>query len=1079
MRVKRKLAITWVIVFFAVVVLWSMTDQVEAADRDIFGDWDITSGIAQVTDETIDVRGNVIVRSGATLKLTNCDLAINGSGNGDVGLDVREGGRLEVYNSVLYGNNGRATFELHSDTIIEGSTIHHIYGSGWDRGIVADGGTFSIKDSIVRDSNSDGMDLQTDTIIENVTISQVSNSNIYIVNWGADAAFTITVQDSHMIGTGATGYYIAGIFCSNYGSGEQVDLLVKNTRFDNIGRGVYFSSSSKLDISLEGNYFTSCNDGIVQSGQSTSGTVKVTGNTVDGEGESGSNGITLTLNPSITLTLTDNVVKNLGRGHLFNGPNTGYHTESFGIMDITNCDEGIVADRQSHLTIHNSTVTDISDTYGSFIANGGSTITVIDTEHRMGSGTISGGGSWIRAYTEVEILGARWKDGNAITKGDLILENLTQVEVARINLSQLAPQDVIGWELDSTGRRTSQYLYPALYEEGYGFRGERFDIWMPAAQSVELVDDYAPSLEIEVPADGTGYAVATLAASGTYDELGSGLLRLEYSLDGANPIPFTSYPDGTWILPLSNIPEGEHTLAFVPVDNVGNVGQSVTSSFWVDTVLPFIDLDPFEALVNTTNVSLSGSTEPLVSILLLEQSTDVEDDGTFQLNIALKEGDNYLALEFVDKAGNTNQTTIKISRDTIFPRLVITSPETDIWTSVRNINVEGITDDDVDLTVAGTDVPVVNSSFRRRVELESGTFTIHVTAADKAGNTAYGKVTLFVDWTPPVLFIVEPEESEVFIRESTFYLTGDVDDPTIDHVMVNDQSLPLTSGRFVKQFTLLEGTNEYHIHVVDAAGNTASALVVAIRDLTPPTYESDISAMGGELIYKEGNLYSTAPAVEVHLMLDELANVTVEGDVPHPATTDIRIRFDLQEGVNDLVLHIVDRAGNQANSYRERVIVDTTAPSITLYEPMPGDRTKEDTTIVHGVTQAGSTVTIDGTTVTLLTGGEFRHVVALVDGKNDFTIEVEDAMGNTNSTTFSILRDSEVTDPTTSTSGSTAMGFLAGLVVGILGMAAFIVVRGRRAEAPQAGPKAHDPSPKGEEPSEPSEEKGPSEWEEY
>jgi hypothetical protein len=321
--------------------------------------------------------------------------------------------------------------------------------------------------------------------------------------------------------------------------------------------------------------------------------------------------------------------------------------------------------------------------------------------------------------------------------------------------------------------------------------------------------------------------------------------------------------------------------------------------------------------------------------------------------------------------------------------------------------------------------------------------------------------TLHVDWTAPVLEIVAPEEPEVYVKESSIYISGDVDDPSIDHVMVNDQSVPLTSGRFVKQFTVLEGTSEFVITIVDAAGNSASAKVVVIRDLTPPKYESEITALGGELVYVDGKLFSTAPAVEVHLTIDEVSKITLGDTTELPMGTEVRQQYTLSEGINDIDIYIQDAAGNQAQTYSQRVYVDTIAPSLTVQSPQAGFRTKEDTVTIRGLTEEGVTLTLNGETVTVRSGGEFVHIVALVDGRNEFTLEAVDSMGNQNTSSLSVLREGDVTSAETSTTGATITGFVLGLVVGIVLMFAFIYVRGRGGGPDRGtpeGPSPPDPS---------------------
>lgn len=1053
MFTNRELFLAVVVLVLGTTLLWGLSDDAEAADREIFGDWIIDAGTTRVVSETIDVRGNVTVNPGGLLQLIDCDLAINSSVAGAFTLEVLSGGEIEAANSKIYGSNARIYIKFGSDATIDGCEISHIYGSGYARGIMCTGGTISLTDTVIRDSNYYGLYVQADTVLTNVTISQIMYSNIYVYNYGAVAPYTLTIDDSALIGSGSVSQYISGIYTYGFTQGEQADIIVRNTLFDNLYRGVYLYATGKVSAVVEDCTFERCASGIYS--YSTAGSFTLADNRVaNGSGDS-SVGIYLRMGSGVTYIMDGNIVDNVHLGYSFAGPFGGSYTTSIGYLKVTNSVQGIQADGRLTLTVHNSTLTGISDTFGSFIANDQSSITVIDTEHTKGSGTVDAT-SWIKAYTEIEILGAKWKDAQAIIDGFLILENTTQVEVARFNLSHLGAQDVAGWEVDSTGRRTSSYLYPALYIDGHGFRGDRFDIWNPVPQRVELVDDYVPAINVITPLPGAGFSSDTVVANGKYDEVGSGVDMIEYSLDGANYTPLTSWNEGWWSIPLSNVDDGDHDLDLRLRDRAGNVGEIVSVSFIVDTTVPFIDLDPVDELVNTATITISGTTEKLATLNVNGQVLHVEEDGTFMDGLALDEGGNTLLVSVVDRAGNVNTVTLTITLDTIAPELLITSPEDGIWTNARTVYVEGRTESDAVLLVIDSVVTVVDGTFRKMVDLEAGTFNVLVSATDPAGNTETAEIVLNVDWTAPHVTLVEPEEGEVYVRDSTLYMTGDVDDPTIDQVLINDQVVDLINGRFVEQFTILEGTTEFQVIATDAAGNIGTTKVVVIRDLTPPTYDANITALGGQLIYVGGDLYCTAPSVEVNIIISELSILTPGGGTALPAGTNMKVRFDLEEGMNVLEVYIVDIAGNQGQTYRQRVVVDTSEPTITMISPQPGERTKEDVATINGRTEEGAGVTINGESVTLLSGGEFRHIVALVYGRNDFIIEVEDAMGNSDSATVSVLREGEVQPPEVSSTGAAVGGFLAGLIVGVLVAVGFFVAKGRKTEADE---KAFRPEP--------------------
>ena len=123
--------------------------------------------------------------------------------------------------------------------------------------------------------------------------------------------------------------------------------------------------------------------------------------------------------------------------------------------------------------------------------------------------------------------------------------------------------------------------------------------------------------------------------------------------------------------------------------------------------------------------------------------------------------------------------------------------------------------------------------------------------------------------------------------------------------------------------------------------------------------------------------------------------------------------------------------------------------------------------------------------MSLRSGGEFRHIVALVDGRNEFTIEVVDAMGNNACTSVSILREGEVTTAEPSSTGSSLLGFVIGLIVGVMVAAAFFLSRDRRRglgevdEEPSGPPSPHEPPRPSAQPSPPPGTEEGGDWQEF
>jgi hypothetical protein len=1059
-----RLASALFLFIIAAALLVLNTDGAEAADMEFTDDWVISGTTVQVTDKTIDVIGNVTVRSGGVLKLYNSTLDIQCVVNGQFDLEVQSGGRLEAYDSTILGTGSYVDYWFRDNVVMVGCQVSHVNGAqsgGGTRGIMVAGGTVSMTDTTVSDCRYHGIYAQAPLNLDNVTVEDVENTNVFMSNWGASAGdFSVSIRDSTFNLATNGGWYVAGVYFGRWGGDPDMDLTLSGSTFSSGTQGVYISGGSNSDVVIDDCDFIDCEEGISMSTQTSSGDYTISNNRIDANDRADSVGLSLTVADDFAPTLTNNVVEEAHTAYALTGPWSGSATTRIGGLVVGNCTRGLVTDRTVHLTVHNSTFTHISGALDCFVADGGSTITIYDTEHPWGSGTVADANSWIRAHIDIGILGAKWKNGGSIARGEVVLENITKYEVARFNLSNVRPQDMVGWEVTNTDRRTSLFLYPAMYIDGHGFRGERMDLRTYRPSIVELVDDRVPSLDIASPGDGDAFNVTTVLAGGSIDELGSGTDMIEYSLDGGLNTILTTWTGTRWDLALTSLSEGWHNLTLRPRDKVGNQGDTVYVRFYVDTVVPFIDLTPPPELVNTSTVLLEGLTEPGVDLTVNGIKYYVTKEGRIAVDLDLQEGDNAFEVHVADLAGNSNSSWVFVTRDMTFPDLTITAPEPDEWTNERSVYVEGTAEDRTVLTVNGGIVDVINGTYRRRVDLDEGNFIVTVTCTDPAGNTAVKTRLILVDWTPPTLDIVEPETSEVYVRESSVYISGDVDDPTIDHVMVNDQSVPLTNGRFVKQFTVLEGITEFVVTVEDAAGNGVSERIVVIRDLTPPSYESTITAIGGELLVKDGDQYCTASAVEVFITTNEVSTFSLGGNMELAQGTEVRHRFELIEGANTLEVYISDVAGNQAQTFRQTVEVDTTAPIIDVQSPQPGYRTKEDTVTIHGFTEMGTTLTLNGETVNVLSGGEFRHIVALVEGRNEFTLDVEDAMGNSNSASLSVLRDSGVTTGETATTGSTTTGFVLGLVVGIVLMAAFVYVRGRGRgpdDEPPGGPRPPEP----------------------
>ncbi|UCC93505.1 MAG: hypothetical protein JSW25_02230, partial [Thermoplasmata archaeon] len=564
-----RLAFALFLFIIAAAVLIATGEGTEAADIEHTSDWVISGETIILTDKTIDVVGNVTIQAGGVLELYNCTLDIQCVVSGQFRLEVMASGRLEAYDSTIQATGSRMDVLFHDDVLIEGCTIDHVRGGSTSvRGITIDGGTASFKDTWINDSNYHGLYVLAGLNLDNVTITNITYAHVYLYNWGASAPYSVSISNSEFVGDGSASSWRAGVMLYTFQSGEDVDVTIADTTFRECYRGVYISTTGKGSADVQRCTFIDCRQGISMSWSTSSGTHVFKDNTVTADGTAGTVGLILTYRTNWGPVVEDNVVRDVYTGYIVNGRWNTPQTVSIGNLSVSDCTQGLISEQDIQLTVHNSSFTRIASSLECFVARNDSTITIIDTDHPWGSGTVESASSWIKAYTDVEIRGAKWKDGASIGQGFLVLENTTQFEVARFNLSDLRSQDVAGWEVTSTDRRTSLYLYPALYDGGHGFRGERIDMRTYTPSVVELVDDVAPSVVIDEPRNDEGFATDSVVARGTYSELGSGVDMVQYSLDGGDFLPLMTWSDDKWTMPMSFLVDGEHTLALRALDKV-------------------------------------------------------------------------------------------------------------------------------------------------------------------------------------------------------------------------------------------------------------------------------------------------------------------------------------------------------------------------------------------------------------------------------------------------------------------------------------------------------------------------------
>ncbi|MCP4217072.1 MAG: hypothetical protein GY765_20660, partial [bacterium] len=134
------------------------------------------------------------------------------------------------------------------------------------------------------------------------------------------------------------------------------------------------------------------------------------------------------------------------------------------------------------------------------------------------------------------------------------------------------------------------------------------------------------------------------------------------------------------------------------------------------------------------------------------------DTGVFSSTVNLTEGPNQLLLRARDKAGNESEVTVTMLRDSMAPRVSITTPAKDALLNSTPITVSGTREADVtEITINGTAAVLADGTFSlENVALDEGENNLAVYAKDNANNVSNTYHRLLLDTTAPTIETVVP-----------------------------------------------------------------------------------------------------------------------------------------------------------------------------------------------------------------------------------------------------------------------------------------------------------------------------------
>lgn len=295
---------------------------------------------------------------------------------------------------------------------------------------------------------------------------------------------------------------------------------------------------------------------------------------------------------------------------------------------------------------------------------------------------------------------------------------------------------------------------------------------------------------------------------------------------------------------------GRYHWRVAALDKLGLPGEWSTPrdfALRIDNTPPFLTLmSPAEGTIATTpKVTVLGATELEATLTLDGQPLRVNEDGRFNAEIALEQGQNLIELVAIDLAGNvsrrsqsviyrpTTQVAITLSDQMARVDQALAS-RTDQLSVLASSDAEPgaavLVRDETGVLVLQTQVGGTGEvGFTIPVQHSLREFTIEVLAP---GGVVEGSVTFaaFQDEIAPVIELDMPPPRAT--SDEVLNVSGSAEDAV--RLTLNGTELPLLDGRFDLSVTLAPGQNEFELVAMDAVGNLSVTRLNTLLDLEPP-----------------------------------------------------------------------------------------------------------------------------------------------------------------------------------------------------------------------------------------------------
>jgi flagellar hook assembly protein FlgD len=203
------------------------------------------------------------------------------------------------------------------------------------------------------------------------------------------------------------------------------------------------------------------------------------------------------------------------------------------------------------------------------------------------------------------------------------------------------------------------------------------------------------------------------------------------------PQPLTVGPNGGFSVHY-RLREGENHVELTAIDPSGNAGSATRD---VTLVLRppeiIVDNPPDGLWINQRLLSVQGRTLPGASLLVNGNEAALDDNGNFNVDVLLDEGENTVRLETTDQVGNETAVERQVFLKLQPPPISLSTVQEGLEVHEPSLLVAGQTEVGAVVRVNGAEVAVdTQGGFQNVVNLVEGLNLVRVEAIDLAGNVS-------------------------------------------------------------------------------------------------------------------------------------------------------------------------------------------------------------------------------------------------------------------------------------------------------------------------------------------------------